>query len=219
MSDIGAVCFTQPLTADHFFFNQVKLTVGFPFTKTPLSGGAQILGMGDGSSVVQLPYYRVLEAVNASYYEWEFEYQADLDNEYTLLEDLRSWGEPFLFVDHITVHEAFKAFEGQTGFDLKRARAEDVIASFNSITFSNRVFLNDVEQTEVASSPSAGEYAWSDSNSIEFPALTEGDRVMVRYYPAYRAILANPDYGLRQYNDLRRAVRVVECQHQTVPSA
>lgn len=218
MSDIGAVCFTQPLTADHFFFNQTRLTVGFPFTKTPITGGAQILGMGDGSSVIQLPFYRTLEARNAAYYEWEFEYQADLDDEYQLIEDLRAFGDPFLFVDHITVHEAFYAREGQTALTLKRARAEAEIASFESVLFENKVFLNDVEQTEVAGSPSAGEYAWTGNNSMEFPALTEGDKIMVRYYPAYRAVLANPDYGLGQYNDLRRNVRVVECQHQTVPS-
>jgi hypothetical protein len=216
---IGPVCFTQPLVADHFFFNQTKLRAGFPFTRTPRTTGAQILGMADGSSVVQLPFYRVLEALNAAYYEWQIEYQADFDDEYSLIEDLRAFGRPFLFVDHITVHEAFEAREGSTVFNLKRARASAVITAFNSTEFLDRVFLNDVEQTEVGSSPpGAGEYFWSGDSSIEFPSLAQGDEIMVRYYAAYKVILANPNHSIAQFDDLRRALRIVETQHQAVPA-
>lgn len=216
-ADLGAACFEeQPLTAQHFFIGQTLMAVGFPFSKNPRGNGAQILGMADTSTIIQLPYYVLDQAVNPVYYEWEFEYQADFEDEYILLERARALGKPKYLVDHITEYEAFISRDGQTDFTLKRDRATDVITSFDSVTFPDRVFLDDVEQTIVGSSPPGAGEVYLSGRTVEFPALTFDQEIVVQYYPAYTAVFTNPNYDLSEYNDLRRNITATETQHQSV---
>ena len=216
-ADLGAACFEeQPLTAQHFFIGQTLMAVGFPFSKSPRGNGAQILGMADTSTIIQLPYYSLGETVNPVYYEWGFEYQADFEDEYVLLERARAFGKPTYLVDHITEYAAFVSRDGQVNFRMKRDRAADVITSFDSVTFPDKVYLDDVEQTIVGSSPPGAGEVYLSGNNAEFPPLAFNQEVVIQYYPAYTVVFTNADYGLSEYNDLRRNVVATETQHQSV---
>jgi hypothetical protein len=218
MADLGAVCFDQPMTAQHFIIDGVLFRVGFAFDKTPRQAGAQILGMADGSSVIQVPTLDdPSRAVNPVYWDWEFEYQLDYQDEYQVLERARAFGKAVYLVDHVWETEAFiAASTGQTLFILKRTPAAEAEPLFDSVTFEDKYYLNGVEQTVVGSSPPGAGEVFVSGVTVETPALTEGDEFVAQYYPAYKVAFTNSPFSLNEYNDVRKAIVATEVIHQSV---
>ncbi len=205
----GPSSFVQPLYADPPILDGVQLSQAFAATRVPQKGHVNVLGTADLGTIVQIVYRGSVTPLGSAYYQWAWSQRASDETGWLAVQTVISRSRPVWFVPHDIVTESFEAAASQTSFTLGRYIANAKEPLFDNTSNIHRVLLDGVVQTLVASGPSAGE-AVIPGKTVTTPALTVGQKLEVRYYPAYAVILPPPSQALLAFNALDRQLVALE---------
>lgn len=199
--------FGNPLRLDGQYLHESGV---IPLDKQP-SPGASVIPMADGGSVYQVPLHDLegKKPAIVSAYRWPLAIQADTEVGWYLLLGISRRGSSVPLVDFDYEVETFIAGPSTTSFTLPRPTAISAWSSFPELEYPIKAYLNGVEQTVVASSPSAGEVQIA-TRAVTTPALSAGDRLEIHYVPSYQVIAAPPSRTLRAFGDLSAVTELVE---------
>lgn len=201
--------FVQPLYADPPIIDGVVLPQAFATTRAPQKGHVNLLGTADQGTIIQIAYRGPATPEASAYYQWAWSQRASDEDGWNTITSVISFGRPVWFVPHDVVTETFLAVASQTEFTLGRFIANAKEPLFDNVSNPHRVFLDGVEQTIVASSPSSGEASLA-GKTVTTPALSVGQKLEARYYPAYAVVLPPPAQNLLAFNTLDRQLIAIE---------
>lgn len=188
----------------------VAINVRSELGKTP-SLGANVIGMEDGSMVVQPEFRNNDLAENQRNHTFKVPQRAVSEAAWWKLKALASRGRPFWLIDFDYEMETFSAGPELETFRLPRATAASTWASFPT-TYPIVATLNDVAQTVISSgTPATGEVKVLGS-TVSTPGLVNGDLLVVRYVPAFWVVITEIPQTYRGSNDLTREITMIEAR-------
>lgn len=186
----------------------VAINVRSELTKTP-SLGANVIGMEDGSMVVQQEFRDDDLPETLRNYTFKVPMRAVNEEAWWKLKALAGRGRPFWLIDFDYEPETWSAGPQLETFRLPRATAASTWASFPA-TYPIVATLNDVAQTVIsAGTPASGQVKVLGS-TVSTPGLVNGDLLVVRYVPAYWVVITEIPQTYRGSNDLTREITMVE---------
>lgn len=205
---------SQPIFAEAIWIADRQLIATPPgYTKEPTAAPAALVTMHSGRTLIQVPHLDSGQAeAHGAYYRFRFSQSAyDEDDWYTLLA-IAKGPQPVYLIDYDVEPESFVVGPELASFTLPRPTALSIFPGFAAAGLSSRAFLDGVELDETSSAPGAGEFRLAGS-TLEIATATAGQRLDVRYYPAFQvAAEAIPARTVAGYQDVSAEVVLVEAR-------
>lgn len=187
MNGLGSFV-SQPFQDDPpIVLDGITINCRVPITKNRTTG-ANLLGMADGSTVVQIDWRDAPLPEKVRFYEFSFAQMAVAEEAWWKLDELDGLGRPFVLIDFDYETATFSAGPELTTFKLPRATAASLWAGFPT-SYPPFITLNGDAQTVIdTGTPSTGEVKLVGS-VVTTPGLANGDILKVLYVPAYYVVV------------------------------
>lgn len=211
----GPINFTQPLHAEAIILDGIQLDGAMAYTRQTRGAAVSVLETVNRGSIIQMRYTEAGASLVGGYYNFSWNHRAEDEASWNVIRSVINRGRSVWMVTYDTAFEAFEAAAADTEFTLRRPIADTTKAPpFDPLNFKNEVYLDGVAQTIVTTPPGAGEVTISE-RTVTTPALSGGEVLEVRYYPAYAVFLPDGNLNFRAFNLTDRQVQAIETPLQT----
>lgn len=176
------------------------------------AGQAHYFVTGNGRAGVQLGYTAQGSSLIPQGYTWVQVQQLGNESEARLIDRITRSGEAVLWVPMTVETEVFTlAGGGAESFTLARSEARAVEPLFPAVAqYPNKAWVDGVEKTVVTGTPADSSEVQVTGTTVATTGAVAGQRLEVRYYPAFSVVARQSAFRFVDGFDQTRAVELLE---------